>query len=120
MGFEHVFAEQFDESLQVALKTGVRGALVAGTGYGVANGLIYIAQGLIYYVGAVMMARGTYTYLQLLEVVNLVVFSVSIAAQIMTFGKYFTSYPSCELKVDDVLQFPGSRKPNRPLMTFVG
>jgi ATP-binding cassette, subfamily B (MDR/TAP), member 1 len=65
MSFERVFTEQYDESLQVALKTGIRGSMVAGSNYGVANALVYLAQGLI----------------------NLVVFSVSIAAQILAFGE---------------------------------
>lgn len=39
--------------------------------------------------GAVLVAKGTYTYLQMVQVLNLLVFSVSIAAQMMVFGMLF-------------------------------
>lgn len=87
MALENVFDAQYEKSCQAALKAGVTGAMVAGTGYGVANALVYIAEAVLFYVGAVLMAKGTYGYLQLIETLNLVVFTVSIAAQIMTFGE---------------------------------
>ncbi|KAG8950795.1 hypothetical protein FRC03_012739 [Tulasnella sp. 419] len=85
MAFESVFEKQFDEALEKALKSGVSGAMIAGTGYGVGNAMVYFSQAVLYYFGAVFMAKGTYSYLQLLEILNLVVFSVSIAAQMMAF-----------------------------------
>jgi len=85
MALESVFARRFDESLESAMSTGVQGAFVAGLGFGVANSLVYLAQALLFYVGAVLMAHGTYSYQQLLEVLNLVTFSVCIAAQLLTF-----------------------------------
>ncbi|KAF5328410.1 hypothetical protein D9619_013237 [Psilocybe cf. subviscida] len=85
MGFERVFREEFDKSAERALRTGVRGAFVEGCTYGIASGLIYLAEALLFYVGAVLIARGTYSYLQMVEVLNLVVFSVSIGSQLMAF-----------------------------------
>jgi ATP-binding cassette, subfamily B (MDR/TAP), member 1 len=55
--------------------------------YGVASGLIYLAEALLFYVGAVLIACGLYTYLQMVEVLNLVVFSVTIGSQLMAFSK---------------------------------
>lgn len=43
---------------------------------------------LLFYVGAVLVANGTYTYLRMVQVLQLVVFSVSIASQLMTFSMY--------------------------------
>ncbi|KDQ06273.1 hypothetical protein BOTBODRAFT_168162 [Botryobasidium botryosum FD-172 SS1] len=80
-----VFKREFEIAIEDALEVGVRGAFVAGLGYGVANGLIYAAEALLFYVSAVFMARGEYSYQQMLEVLNLVVFSVSVASQMMTF-----------------------------------
>ena len=34
------------------------------------------------------MANGTYTYLQMIQVLNLVVFSVCIAGQMLSFGMF--------------------------------
>ena len=91
MAFEGVFKAQFDSSVNKALTTGVKGAFVEGCTYGVASGLIYLAEALLFYVGAVLIARGLYTYLQMVEVLNLVVFSVTIGSQLMAFSTFFRS-----------------------------
>jgi len=44
-----------------------------------------LAEALLFFVGAVLIARGLYTYLQMVEVLNLVVFSVTIGSQLMAF-----------------------------------
>ncbi|KAJ7285724.1 P-loop containing nucleoside triphosphate hydrolase protein [Mycena rebaudengoi] len=85
MGFEGVFQKQFDSASDRALSTGVKGAFVEGCTYGVASGLIYLAEALLFYVGAVLVARGTYSYLQMVQVMNLVVFTVTIGSQLMAF-----------------------------------
>ncbi|EPS93998.1 hypothetical protein FOMPIDRAFT_128997 [Fomitopsis schrenkii] len=76
MGLEGAFQSRFDQSADSALSMGVRGAFVEGCTYGIASALIYLAEALLFYVGAVLMARGTYSYLQMVQVLNLVVFSI--------------------------------------------
>jgi ATP-binding cassette subfamily B (MDR/TAP) protein 1 len=88
MAFETIFQKKFDQAADKALTTGVRGAFVEGCTYGVASGLIYLAEALLFYVGAVLIARGTYTYLQMIEVLNLVVFTVTIGSQLMAFSMF--------------------------------
>lgn len=85
MALAPVFAAQFDAATNRALATGVRGALVEGCTHGVASALIYLAEALLFFVGATLISQGTYTYLQMVEVLNLVVFSVTIGAQLMAF-----------------------------------
>ncbi|KAJ7219370.1 P-loop containing nucleoside triphosphate hydrolase protein [Mycena pura] len=85
MGLERVFQKQFEAASDRALSTGVRGAFVEGCTYGLASGLIYLAEALLFYVGAVLVAHGTYTYLQMVQVMNLVVFTVTIGSQLMAF-----------------------------------
>ncbi|VDC05242.1 unnamed protein product [Peniophora sp. CBMAI 1063] len=85
MGFESVFKARFDRSADSALKTGVKGAFVEGCTYGVASSLIYMSEGLLFYVGALLVANGTYSYAQFVQVLNLVVFTVSIGSQLMAF-----------------------------------
>ncbi|KAH9000642.1 P-loop containing nucleoside triphosphate hydrolase protein [Lactarius hatsudake] len=75
MGFEGVFRERFNDSAEHALHTGVRGAFVEGCTYGA----------LLFYAGAVLVSQGTYSYLQMVQVLNLVVFTVSIGSQLMAF-----------------------------------
>lgn len=85
--FEGAFREKFELAAERALKTGVRGALVEGCTYGVASGLIYAAEAMLFYVGAVLISKELFTYLQMVEVLNLVVFTVTIGSQLMAFSK---------------------------------
>ncbi|KAJ7063391.1 P-loop containing nucleoside triphosphate hydrolase protein [Mycena amicta] len=85
MGFETIFQTQFEAASDRALTTGVKGAFVEGCTYGVASGLIYLAEALLFYVGAILVAHGTYSYLQMVQVMNLVVFTVTIGSQLMAF-----------------------------------
>jgi len=62
-----------------ALATCVRGALVEEC-----------THGLVFYIGAVLIARGTYAYLQMVETLNLVVFSVTIGSQLIAFSKFLS------------------------------
>ena len=91
MGFESVFQERFSDSADRALNTGVRGAFVEGCTYGVASSLIYLSESLLFYAGAVLVSNGTYSYLQMVQVLNLVVFSVSIGSQLMAFSTFSPS-----------------------------
>lgn len=85
MSLEPILQAQFDKAVSRCLSTGIRGAFVEGCSYGVASALIYLAEALLFYVGAVLIAKGTYTYLQMCQVLNLVVFTVSIGSQLMSF-----------------------------------
>ncbi|KAG6898287.1 hypothetical protein C0992_000732 [Termitomyces sp. T32_za158] len=85
MALGPVFSTSFDKATDKALVTGIRGAFVEGCSYGVASGLIYLAEALLFYVSAVLIVKGRYTYLQAVEVLNLVVFTVTIGSQLMAF-----------------------------------
>ena len=92
MSFESAFRSRFEGAANEALLTGLRGAMVEGCTQGIASGLIYLAEALLFYVGAVLIAKGSYTYLQMVEVLNLVVFSVTIGSQLMAFSKLHTTF----------------------------
>ena len=74
MAFEGIFKAQFETSVHKALTTGIRGAFVEGCTYRVASGLIYVAEALLFFVGAVLISRGLYMYLQMVEVLSLLCF----------------------------------------------
>ncbi|KAF9483294.1 P-loop containing nucleoside triphosphate hydrolase protein [Pholiota conissans] len=119
MSFEPIFAAQFSTAADRALRTGVRGALVEGCTYGVSSGLIYLAEALLFFVGAVLISQGSYTYLQMVEVLNLVVFSVTIGAQLMAFTERIAKAVQatadldrlCALKVTDTDESKGEKAP---------
>ncbi|XP_006455032.1 hypothetical protein AGABI2DRAFT_180250 [Agaricus bisporus var. bisporus H97] len=85
MGIEKVFKEKFHRAVAVAEERGMKGAWVEGASYGVASSLIYVAEAALFYVGAVLIANGRYTYLKMVQVLNLVVFTVTIGSQLMAF-----------------------------------
>ena len=86
MGFENHFRERFNESAENALRIGVRGGFVEGCTYGVASALIYLSEAVLFYAGAILVSKGTYSYLQMVQVFNLVAFTVSISSQLMVFS----------------------------------
>lgn len=93
MGLERIFAEQFSSSVEKALSSGVRGAFVEGGTYGVASSLIYLAEAILFYVGAILIAKGTYSYPRMVQTLNLIIFTVSIGSQLMSFGTpYFLAF----------------------------
>jgi ATP-binding cassette subfamily B (MDR/TAP) protein 1 len=55
MAFGPVFGSRFDAFADQT--TRVRGALLEGCTYGLASGLIYFAEALLFYVGAVFIAQ---------------------------------------------------------------
>ena len=57
MAFEGIFKAQFDSSVNKALTTGIKGAFSEGCTYGVASGLIYLAEVLLFLVVAVIISR---------------------------------------------------------------
>lgn len=87
MGFEGVFQQRFDKLVDQAMTTGLRGAFVEGCTNGVSSALIYLAEAVLFYVGAVLVANGTYDYLRMIQVLNLVVFTVTIGSQLMAFSE---------------------------------
>ena len=87
-GFRKAYEARFEESVERAMRAGVKGAFVEGSGFGVANGMIYFAEAGLFYVGALLIERGVFGYLRMVEVLNLVVFSVSIGAQLMVFSTF--------------------------------
>jgi hypothetical protein len=95
--------------------------------------VIYVAEALLLYVGAVLMARGTYTYLQMSKVLKLIVFTVLIGSQLMAFSAYSVYDSGCftdifsysptnrgQLKLDTILMSPGAfcKPSSRVLSSF--
>jgi len=85
MALESVFRIKFRLAVNRASASGSRGAFLEGATFGLANALIYLAEAALFYVGAVLIANGTYTYLRMVETLNLCVFTVSLGGQLMAF-----------------------------------
>ena len=83
MGFENIFQERFNKYAENALRIGIRCGFVEGCTYGVASSVIYLSEAVLFYVSAHLVSNGTYSYLQMVQVCNLLAFTVSISSQLM-------------------------------------
>ena len=88
MGFENVFQERFDKSTENALLIGVRGGFVEGCTHGIASCLIYLSEAALFYVSATLVSNGTYSYLQMVQVFDLLAFTIGISSQLMASSTY--------------------------------
>ncbi|KAJ7302356.1 P-loop containing nucleoside triphosphate hydrolase protein [Mycena albidolilacea] len=106
MRFDGVFRAQFEKAAERALSVARKGAFVEGCSYGVACGLIYLAEAVLFYFGAVLVARGTYSYLQMVQVLNLVVFTVTIGSQLMAFTQRIAKSMQATRDFSELLRLP--------------
>ncbi|PPQ75830.1 hypothetical protein CVT24_000698, partial [Panaeolus cyanescens] len=108
MKLDGIYEAQFERAAKRALRTGVRGAFVEGCTYGVASGLIYFAEALLFYIGAVLIVNGRYSYLQMVEVLNLVVFTVTIGSQLMAFTEKIAKSTQATSDLNKLMNLPTS------------
>ena len=66
LAFDPIVCAQFDAATTRVLQTGAYGVLVEGYTYGISSALIYkVVEIPLFYVDAVLITRGTYTYLKM-------------------------------------------------------
>ncbi|CBQ69254.1 related to STE6-ABC transporter [Sporisorium reilianum SRZ2] len=85
MGLERVFERAHARAVHAAQRCGMRASVFAGFGHGMSDALTYIAEALIFYVGARLMVTGEYSFGRMMQVFNLIIFAVTFAAQMLTF-----------------------------------
>ncbi|KAF7291498.1 p-loop containing nucleoside triphosphate hydrolase protein [Mycena kentingensis (nom. inval.)] len=106
MRLQRVFQDQFDKAADHALAVARKGAFVEGCTYGLACGLIYLAEAVLFGVGAYFVARGTFSYLQMVQVLNLVIFTVAIGSQLMAFTQRIAKAVHAARDLDQLLRLP--------------
>jgi len=98
MSYQGLFQKLFDASSNHALATGVQGALVEGWTLGLAIGFIYFAEAALFYVASVLLARGRFSLQQTMEVLSILVFTITIGSQMLAFSMFRT--PSLPAQTD--------------------
>ncbi|OAV90421.1 hypothetical protein PTTG_07595 [Puccinia triticina 1-1 BBBD Race 1] len=83
MSLEPLMRERFIESSIKSRKMFIRSAPLHGISSGLNIAMTYLADGLLFYVGAVLVIKGLYTFEKLLQVFSLIIFSVTFAGQIV-------------------------------------
>ncbi|CAK5263285.1 unnamed protein product [Mycena citricolor] len=103
MRLESVFRAEFDKAANRVLSVSRWGAFFEGCTTGLAFGLVYLAEAVLFYFGAILVANGTYSYLQMTQVLNLVVFTVSIGSQLMAFTQRISKSVQAARDLTDLL-----------------
>lgn len=103
MGLHRSLRSTFDQSVRETYLHSLRVAPIAGIGVGLGNSLTYAVEGnvmrryglptcdadsgsaLMFYVSALLIANGRYTYEQMMQVFTLIIFSVTFAGQVMSY-----------------------------------
>ena len=85
MSLERVFEQSFLDAVKWVQHHGIRSAPFSGFGYGLKDACTYLAEALLYYVGAVLLIKGKLTLEGMMIVLNLILFAVTFAAQILAY-----------------------------------
>lgn len=85
LALEPVLAAQFIDSLQDAERDALRAAPFTGLGFGLGEGLTYLSEALIFYVGACFIVTGLYDFERMVVVFNLFIFAVTFAADTLAY-----------------------------------
>ena len=85
MALEPVFAAQFHDAAVITERDAIRVAPLSGFGFGLGEGLTYLSEALIFYVGAVFIVQGSYDFKKMVVVFNLFIFAVTFAAGTMAY-----------------------------------
>ncbi|PWY99973.1 P-loop containing nucleoside triphosphate hydrolase protein [Testicularia cyperi] len=85
MGLESVFSRAHATAVAEAQSCAIRSSVYAGFGHALSDALTYIAEALMFYVGAKLMVAGSYDFGRMIQVFNLIIFAVTFAAQMLTF-----------------------------------
>ncbi|CEQ43183.1 SPOSA6832_05082 [Sporobolomyces salmonicolor] len=83
MSIHPVFVNAFLASTEDAYAGGVKAAPFSGFGFALGFTLTYCSEGLMLYVGALLIVHGRYDFAKMLQVFSLIMFSVTFAGQVM-------------------------------------
>ncbi|CAH7683434.1 P-loop containing nucleoside triphosphate hydrolase protein [Phakopsora pachyrhizi] len=84
MAIEPLMRESFVNTTQKSRKLFIRASPFGGMSYGLNVALTYFAEGLMFYAGATLVIKGTYTFSRLSQVFSLIIFSVTFAGQMIS------------------------------------
>ncbi|ORY32221.1 P-loop containing nucleoside triphosphate hydrolase protein [Naematelia encephala] len=85
MALDSVFREKFEADAAAALKNGNRSSWIVAIGIGTVIGLPLLAQALLMWTGMLFILKGYLNYAQMLQVYNLVLFSLTFGSQALGF-----------------------------------
>ncbi|BGP33749.1 ATP-dependent permease [Rhodotorula toruloides] len=85
MSIQPVFTRTFGSTAGSAYSSGIKAAPFAGFGFASTFTLTYLSQGLMLYVGALLIVSGRYTFSKMLQVFTLIIFTITFAGSLMNY-----------------------------------
>ncbi|CAO1638675.1 unnamed protein product [Sympodiomycopsis kandeliae] len=85
MALEPIFATKFYNEILRTRKDTIRSAPFRGFGFGLGESMTYLSEALMFYVGAVLIIKGIYTFEKMVIVFNLIIFAVTFAGEILAY-----------------------------------
>ncbi|MBW0499642.1 hypothetical protein O181_039357 [Austropuccinia psidii MF-1] len=101
MMLEPLLRERFVNEAKNSRKMFIRAAPLSGMTFGINIALTYLAEGLMFYVGGLLVTSGAYTFSRLSQVFSLIIFSVTFAGQMIS---SIPSYSKSVRAVQDLMR----------------
>ncbi|GAA6016228.1 hypothetical protein JCM11491_003775 [Sporobolomyces phaffii] len=118
MSIQPVFARSFLDTAEEAYRGGVKAAPFAGLGFATGFALIYCVEGLMLYVGALLIVKGRYDFPKMLQVFSLILFAVTFAGQLMGYLPSMAKSIAASIDLLRLLDLPEESSESEGRMTF--
>ncbi|GAA5909077.1 hypothetical protein JCM6882_001182 [Rhodosporidiobolus microsporus] len=118
MSIQPVFAARFERTTEIAYAGGVKAAPFTGFGAALGFTMTYFAEGLMLYVGAVLIVHGRYTFAKMMQVFTLIIFTVTFSGQLMNYLPALTKSLRASNDLKRLLDLKNETKEAEGRMTF--
>ncbi|SCV73934.1 BQ2448_6364 [Microbotryum intermedium] len=118
MSLESVVLAKFEQTLRETYAGAMRAAPLAGMGNGVTLGLTFVAEAVMVYVGAVLIANGRYTFEKMATIFSLIIFSMTYAAQIAIYLPAITKSQEAIIDLSRLLELDTNTSESEGSMIF--
>lgn len=92
MSLERAFLEQFDSINEICYTSHVKATPYAGACYAVSSAMPRITEGTLFFIGALLMASGRYTFDRVITTFSLIAFTVAFGGTMFGYSKYQSQY----------------------------
>ncbi|GAA5838704.1 hypothetical protein JCM11251_003268 [Rhodosporidiobolus azoricus] len=118
MSIQPVFATRFERATEIAYAGGVKAAPFMGFGAALGFTMTYFAEGLMLYVGALLIVHGRYSFAKMMQVFTLIIFTVTFSGQLMNYLPALTKSLRASNDLKRLLDLPSETKESEGRMTF--
>ncbi|GAA6031431.1 hypothetical protein JCM8097_005656 [Rhodosporidiobolus ruineniae] len=118
MSIQPVFEKKFEQTAASAYQGGVKAAPFTGFGAALGMTMTYLGEGLMLYVGAVLVVKGRYTFAQMMQVFSLIIFTITFSGSLMNYLPGLSKSLRAANDLLRLLDLPTETKESEGRMTF--